>query len=220
MQLVTRAEWGARPPKQRQRGTLQGVTTVHWEGPTLRVAGQLTWDHSRCAALVRGIQAFHMDGRGWSDIAYNFVECPHGYTFEGRGFNVINAANGTNTGNRTSHTVCCLAGVDNPFTDAERAGLRGAIRGIHEAVGAPDAARPHSDWHSTDCPGDARRAWVRGGMPGDGVAAPPIPAPPASSPGRARWHTPASVTRPDGARAAAAASPTRASRASPACSPP
>ncbi|MFB7411448.1 hypothetical protein ACFCZ2_30140 [Streptomyces sp. NPDC056202] len=44
--------------------------------------------HADCAAQVRGIQAFHMDSNGWSDIAYSHLACVHGYLFQGRGENV------------------------------------------------------------------------------------------------------------------------------------
>lgn len=164
MKLVTRAEWGARPPTRRARGTLSGASTCHWEGPTMKVGGSLTWDHSKCASLIRGIQNFHMNTRGWSDIAYNFLVCPHGYTFEGRGLNVINAANGTTVGNRTSHTICCLAGTGNPFTFDEKLGLRETVLYIALNGSAQKRCIGHRDWHSTDCPGDDRYEWVHGGM--------------------------------------------------------
>lgn len=165
MQLVTRAEAGLRPPLRRSLGILKGPITDHWNGPNLTVGGQLTWDHSKCAALWRGVQAYHMDHNGWSDIAYNFGECPHGYLFEGRGLNVINAANGTNTGNKSSHGIFCFAGPNNPFTDQEKVGFREAVAFIAAHAPAEDRAIPHSDWHSTQCCGDARRDWVRSGMP-------------------------------------------------------
>ena len=79
MNLVTRAQWGARPPRNRTPLNPTGAT-AHWEGPHMGV-----FPHTACPSKVRGIQAFHMDSRGWSDIAYNAIVCPHGYVFEGRG---------------------------------------------------------------------------------------------------------------------------------------
>lgn len=163
--LVTRRDWGARQPKYVNRGSLNDISTCHWNGPTITVYGKTIWDHSRCPVLVRGIQDFHMDGRGWSDIAYNFVECPHGFTFEGRGLNVINGANGTNEGNRTSHAVMCLAGENNPFPDVEKMGFRECVMYIANNTAAPEGCKGHRDHKSTACPGDARYEWVHQGMP-------------------------------------------------------
>jgi hypothetical protein len=36
------------------------------------------------AAIIRGIYAFHVNGRGWCDIAYNFLVDRYGQIFEGR----------------------------------------------------------------------------------------------------------------------------------------
>jgi hypothetical protein len=165
MKLITRAEWNARSPRGRRTGHLDQASTGHWNGDKILVATSIAWDHNVCASIVRGIQNFHMDGRGWADIAYNFLECPHGYTFEGRGLNVINAANGTNFANGTSHAIMCLAGVGNPFPDAEKVGFRQTVRYIADQTAAPDDCVGHRDHKATACPGDERYNWIRQGMP-------------------------------------------------------
>lgn len=165
MKLVSRKEWGARSARYVSKGDLNSASTGHWNGPKITVGGSEVWDHTKCAGLVRGIQNFHMDGRGWSDIAYNFVECPHGYTFEGRGINVINGANGTNAGNRSSHAVMCLAGEGNPFTDNEKVGFKDCVKYISDLSDAPNQAIGHRDHKSTECPGDSRYRWIHDGMP-------------------------------------------------------
>lgn len=165
MKLVTRDDWGARPPRSVSRRTMREQTTAHWNGPTITISGKRTWDHSRCAQLVRGIQNFHMDGRKWNDIAYNFVECPHGYTFEGRGLNSVNGANGTNEANRSSHAICSLAGEENPFPENEKVGFRECVMFIANQTGAPEGCKGHRDHKATACPGDARYSWVHAGMP-------------------------------------------------------
>lgn len=177
LKLVPRSQWGARPPRYRNVGNLDNESTCHWNGPTITVKGRKVWDHSYCAGLVRGIQNFHMDGRGWSDIAYNFVECPHGYTFEGRGINIINGANGTNFGNRTSHAICCLAGEGNGFPEAEKVGFKACVRHISEKSNAPNKCKGHRDHKATACPGDVRYRWVHAGMP-TASAPPPATKPP------------------------------------------
>src|SRR4029453_7682350 len=62
-------------------------------------------DHSRSgpAAIVKGIQLFHVQGNGWNDIGYNFLVDRFGTIYEGRDGgidrNVIGAhALGFNTG--------------------------------------------------------------------------------------------------------------------------
>lgn len=174
MNLITRTIWGARTPKRRIRGNLSKPSTAHWNGPVLKVSGSITWDHSKCASLVRGIQNYHMDAKGWSDIAYNFIECPHGYTYEGRGLNVNNGANGTNDGNRTSHAVMCLAGEENPFPDSEKSEFRECVKYIADHTDAPDRCIGHRDHKATACPGNERYDWVHRGMPLNNV---PVPQP-------------------------------------------
>lgn len=160
--LIRRQEWGARPRRSAVVGNLSSFTTGHWNGPKVTVNGRTSWDHSHCPRLVRGIQNFHMDGQGWVDIAYNFVVCPHGSIFEGRGFNVCNAANGTNVGNKTSHAVMWLSGQGNPFTEQEKLGFVGATKLISENTAAPYKAIGHRDHKATDCPGDVRYEWIKG----------------------------------------------------------
>jgi hypothetical protein len=175
VELVTRAEWGARRPKNRLTAQLTGASTGHWNGPTVVVGGRPDFGHEHCASLVRGIQNFHMDSRGWSDIAYNFVICPHGYTFEGRGLNVINGANGTNAANRSSHAIMWMAGGGNAFSDSEKLEFRQCVKYVDENTLAPDAAVGHRDHKSTECPGNERYGWIHDGMPVSGGADPTPP---------------------------------------------
>lgn len=165
MKFVTRAQWGARKPKYVNRGTLSAKSTGHWNGPTVSVGGRKDFAHEKCASLVRGIQNFHMNSRGWSDIAYNFVICPHGTVYEGRGLNVTNGANGTNTGNRTSHAIMWLSGQGNAFTQAEKQAFRECVKYVGDSTQAPDAAIGHRDHKSTECPGNERYNWIHAGMP-------------------------------------------------------
>lgn len=178
MLFVTRAEWGARPARGLSDGNLNRASTLHWNGPNVTVGGKLMWEHKYCAGLVRGIQNYHMDGNGWNDIGYNFVGCPHGYIFEGRGLNKINAANGTNVGNRTSHGIMNLAGPNNPFSNDEKIGVKECVAYISRSAGAPNACRGHRDHKSTSCPGDERYSWVHAGMPTSAPAPTPKPTPP------------------------------------------
>jgi flagellar hook assembly protein FlgD len=66
-------------------------------------AGSNSYSRSESAAIVRGIQRYHVLSNGWDDIGYNFLIDKYGRIFEGRGGgisrNVIGAhAGGFNTG--------------------------------------------------------------------------------------------------------------------------
>lgn len=178
--LVSRAGWGARAPLS---VTARNLTenTAHYGGPSPWPAGAdrsssarfaASTDHARCPAIVRAYQAFHMDQRGWQDIAYSSLVCPHRTRYEGRGKDVRTAANGTTTGNNVSHATCYIAGDGDPLTD----GAKWAYLDEHVRLEGLD--KVHSDWKSTACPGAPLRAWVKAGHPAPGPVAPPPPPPP------------------------------------------
>jgi hypothetical protein len=167
MQLVTRDAWGARAPRNRtslHRSEQRG-TGVHYSGS----AAESTADHGLCDNVVRSIQRFHMDSRGWSDIAYSYLVCIHGAVFEGRGRGVRTAANGTNAGNDGYHAVCFLGGDVAGRADVTPAGknsIRDAVLHCNAWAGV-DQVRPHSWFKPTGCPGDELRVWIASGMPVD-----------------------------------------------------
>lgn len=176
MKLVTRAEWGARPPKRvtlLRPADLRGIA-IHYSGSDADEQA----DHANCAARVRAIQRFHMDGRGWDDIAYSFLGCKHGYIFEGRTWGVRSAANGTSWGNAEYHAVCFLgddtAGRDD-VTDAGRGALRDIIEEGWRLYPHARDVKPHSWFKPTGCPGDDLRAWIAAGCPRPIVEPNPIP---------------------------------------------
>lgn len=95
--IVSRSEWGARVPRARHR-----IST-----PTPRLWVHHTAGAERGPAGVRQIQRFHMDTRGWNDIAYSFLVDPSGLIFEGRG---VGVAGGHTAGDNTSSHAICLMG--------------------------------------------------------------------------------------------------------------
>ena len=98
--LIGREAWGAneairRAPPSYAR-TVQ-LAIVH------HTAGTNSYTASQSAAIVRGIEVYHVKGNGWNDIGYNFLVDKYGQVFEGRyggvDKNVIGAhAEGFNTG--------------------------------------------------------------------------------------------------------------------------
>lgn len=150
---VPRAGWGATPAGSRQAFVAPVVGgTTHWEGPDMWGA---IWAlaHGTCAEKVRGVQRYHMS-HGYVDIAYNFVVCPHGYVYEGRGLNVRSGANGTAFSNGHSYATCQLRGVGDPFPTAMQDATEWCYTLIRLYGGAGAERKCHRDWVSTQCPGD------------------------------------------------------------------
>jgi uncharacterized protein with LGFP repeats len=98
--LISRPGWGAneairRAPPSYARNIQLAI--VH------HTAGSNSYTASQSAAIVRGIELYHVQGNGWNDIGYNFLVDKYGQVFEGRyggvDRNVIGAhAEGFNTG--------------------------------------------------------------------------------------------------------------------------
>ena len=98
--IVPRAEWRANekikraPPRYAKSVSL---AIVH------HTAGTNAYGPGASAAIVRGIELYHVRGNHWNDIGYNFLVDRYGQVFEGRAGgidrNVIGAqAEGFNTG--------------------------------------------------------------------------------------------------------------------------
>ena len=160
MDIITRAEWGARPPA----GTILRVTPAtrteyfqHWNGGATRIQS-----HDRCPGVVRQIQSYHIDGRGWVDIGYNLLVCPHGTVFEGRGIDAVGAHCVDH--NRTGYGVQAMIGQGEHPTPAMLATLAAVRDMLAARSGHPLALRGHRDGMSTTCPGDELYAWVHAGM--------------------------------------------------------
>lgn len=176
--VVSRAGWGARPPRASSSLSSPKGSTAHWEGPRMG-----TFGHDTCASRVRGIQNFHMNVRGWSDIAYSSIVCPHGVTYECRWWRRRTAANGTNAGNDRSYAHCLLIGEGDPFTIDAKRGLRDVFDRAQREGGAGHEKWVHRDWKATACPGNEITNFVRGGLQVDGAPTPPpAPAPPSPTP--------------------------------------
>jgi len=175
-ETVTRAEWGARSRGATRSSHPIGKTlgiTAHWEGPHMG-----PFPHSECAGKVRSIERFHRDTRGWADIAYNALVCPHGFVFEGRGPGVKSAANGDTQTNEDWYAVCYLGGERDGFTDEGKQGYLDAFGWLAREGAAGPKRNGHRDHKATACPGDEIYRWVSALPDGAGnPASAPQPAP-------------------------------------------
>ena len=79
--LIDREAWGANETIRRAppsyAATLQFALVHH-------TAGTNSYTASQSAAIVRGIEIYHVQGNGWNDIGYNFLVDKYGQVFEGR----------------------------------------------------------------------------------------------------------------------------------------
>lgn len=160
MKFVSASEWGANPSKDATEdshpiGSTLGVT-LHWEGPRMG-----TFRHDQCAAKVRGIEAHHEYGRGWGDVAYSALVCPHGYVFEGRGVGVRSAANGDTQSNEDWYAVCYLGGEGDGLTGDGKQAFRDAVAWLREDGDAGPRVNGHRDHKATACPGDDIYDFIR-----------------------------------------------------------
>ena len=98
--IVARAAWGA--DERIRRGPPSYAADVRL-AVVHHTAGQNGYSRAEAAAIVKGIQLFHVQGNGWNDIGYNFLVDRFGTIYEGRfggvDRNVVGAhAQGFNTG--------------------------------------------------------------------------------------------------------------------------
>lgn len=113
--VVPRAIWGARKPK-----SVVPMATAVSELWIHHTAGASPPDFPQAKEVIekrgerstmRTTQNFHMNpppgGRGWSDIAYNFIVMPSGRVYRGRGW----TRQGAHTEGHNNHSVAiCFAG--------------------------------------------------------------------------------------------------------------
>lgn len=84
-----RSAWAARPPSsQIPLASSIRFAVVH------HTVSSNNYSAAEVPGILRSIQAYHMDGRGWSDIGYNFLVDRYGGIWEGRGRALEGAAIG------------------------------------------------------------------------------------------------------------------------------
>jgi hypothetical protein len=158
VKIVSRRQWGARKPKDRSYQDPRSVRElfIHYsESPS---ASSL----SEQKKIMRGLQDFHMDGRGWSDIAYNYLvfNGSRPRVFYGRGARVIPAAQlNHNTG---TVAVCVVMRANDKLTWQTKLQLRRVVWHLRRKIVKRNVpVRPHSAVTETSCPGDQLRAWIK-----------------------------------------------------------
>jgi len=176
--IVPRLSWGADESIRRNQPSYADAVrfaVVH------HTAGRNGYSQSEAAAIVKGIQLYHVRGNGWNDIGYNYLVDRFGTVYEGRfggsERNVVGAhAQGFNTGS-AGIAVLGTYGGSAPSQAAQKAvadliawrldlahvdptGLLNFISGGSNRFpsGVPVLLRAvsgHRDTGFTSCPGDA-----------------------------------------------------------------
>ena len=143
--IISRSEWGARAPRSR--------TEIPLPTPEL-------WLHhsagsERGAAGVRAIQNFHMDTRGWTDIAYSFlIDRDTFEIYEGRGAGV--SGGHTFGHNFISHGICVMGNFETVVPADGLISQIGALvrHGNLEGWWPSILTGGHRDVRPTLCPGE------------------------------------------------------------------
>jgi N-acetylmuramoyl-L-alanine amidase len=106
--IITRAQWGA--SEAIRRAPPRYADNVHF-AIVHHTAGSNSYKASQSAAIVRGIELYHVKANGWNDIGYNFLVDKYGQIFEGRYGGVTRAVIGAHAmGFNTRSTGVALLG--------------------------------------------------------------------------------------------------------------
>ncbi|AOP52834.1 MULTISPECIES: peptidoglycan recognition protein family protein [Micrococcales] len=165
-EVATRKDWGASEKLVRNSPTIAdsvSAAVIH------HTDGNNDYAAEDVPAILRGIQSFHITGRGWSDIGYNMLVDKYGRLWEGRAGGVKKAvvgahAAGYNTG---SFGISVLGDYDKKAPPqrtldavAEVVGWKLSLSGV-KAGGSTSLAGEemkaivgHRDVGQTSCPGD------------------------------------------------------------------
>jgi len=175
--IVPRLSWGADESIRRNQPSYADAvrfSIIH------HTAGRNGYSRAEAAAIVKGIQLYHVKGNGWNDIGYNFLVDRFGTVYEGRcggaernvvgaharGFNtgsvgiaVLGTYSGATPSREAQEAVAKLVAWRLDLAHVDPAGLLTFISGGSERYrsGVPVLLRAvsgHRDTGFTDCPGD------------------------------------------------------------------
>lgn len=169
MTVHNRTAWKARKPKGVTKLVPADVkfVAVHWPGSE----GHLPVED--VAAQLRGWQDFHMDDRGWRDIAYNEAVDQNGDVWMLRG---PNADGSVKDMGGEVYSILAVYGVPDTPSQAMLATIKERVA-LAQKTYTKAKVVGHRDLKSTDCPGDKVYDWLQHGMPLEGTTPEPDPEP-------------------------------------------
>jgi hypothetical protein len=191
MTYITRAQIGLRSPNGSHSLVPSQVlnTAFHYPGMASPIDATGAAGLRRVCSALRGWQTYHMDTRGWSDIAYCLGIDQVGRKYTLRGINIRSAANGGTQVNLNYGAVLLILG-NNEEPSAAMAAAAREVMGDYRARFTRVPKRP--TWHgairpggtaddpSTDCPGKRAIAQIKAGKfdAGSTPVVPTTPTPP------------------------------------------
>ncbi len=155
--VIGRDGWGAVPAGSGMVEHTVELLTVHHCAAVLEVNADAP-DH------IRGHQAFHMEDRGWPDLAYHFAIDAAGNVYQGR--DPAMAGDTATDYDPTGHLlICCEGNFDvQPLPGPQRVALELLLAwGASTHRVGVDTIAGHGDYAATSCPGDAIRRLIDDG---------------------------------------------------------
>lgn len=162
-QHYSREEWGARPPTPGPGlltpSRVRGIA-LHWPAMATRLD---TVPEVKTA--LRSWQDYHMDGHGWSDIAYQAAVDQLGNSYQLRGLRHQSAANGDTDVNETYGALLLVLAMGERPSPAMVHAVQRRVARFRELF--PNATRivGHQDIRPepTSCPGPAVMGLIHAG---------------------------------------------------------
>lgn len=178
---VTRATIRLRAPRGGGRSLSPSKVknvAFHWPGMAKPINAVGAAGMARVCSALRGWQSYHMDVRGWSDIAYQVAIDQEGRAYTLRGVNIQSGANGNETVNETYGAVLLvLAPGEQPSgrmaatAKLVQADFKSRFPMVPNRPTKHKSVRPAG----TDCPGPLAIKAIDSGMFDAGK---PVPTPP------------------------------------------
>jgi hypothetical protein len=154
---------------------------IHWPGMAKPINATGDAGFARVASALRGWQNYHMDVRGWSDIAYGMGFDQAGRIWTLRGINIRTGANGDATVNSKYGAFLLILGPgEEPSAAMQRAVKAAQADFCRRFRRAPDRPTTHSRVRpaGTSCPGERAIRAVDAGKFDAGTSIPTIPTQP------------------------------------------
>jgi hypothetical protein len=165
---ISRAQWGARQARGFTSLNPSDVigNAVHWPGMAKPINAVGDIGFRRVCSALRDWQNYHMDVRGWSDIAYQIAVDQEGRAYVLRGLNIKSGANGDGTVNRKYGAILLVLAPGEQPSAKMQATVRGVMADFRRRfTKCPKRPTTHSKVRpaGTTCPGQAAIAAVAAG---------------------------------------------------------
>lgn len=149
-----RASWGARAFRGSPQSSPLQTAFVH------HTVNSNSYSSAQVPGMLRAIQAYHQDARGWSDIGYNFLVDRFGEIWEGRAGGIDNPVVGAHASGHNQGSVgVAFIGEATESVPAAAIDAFGRLIGWKLAVSDVQPSRSnvlgHREVGRTSCPGDA-----------------------------------------------------------------